>query len=63
MDTNSLPLVLKPSDVAKALNISKNKAYEHMHKTGFPCFKVGKQYRIYRESFLHWLENAHVNAA
>ena len=45
-EMDSLPAVLKPSDVAKALGVSRNTAYETVHSTGFPSFKVGKQYRV-----------------
>ena len=55
---SELPLVLTPMDIAKILNISKNTAYEMVHSKGFPCFMVGKQYRIRRERFFQWMEEA-----
>ncbi len=53
---DELPLVLTPMDIAKVLNISKNTAYEMVHSKDFPCFKVGKQYRIRRERFFQWMD-------
>ena len=55
---DELPLVLTPMDIAKVLNISKNTAYEMVHSKGFPCFMVGKQYRVRRESFFRWMDEA-----
>lgn len=48
--------VLTPQDVARILRISRNKAYEVVRSKGFPCFKIGKQYRVEREKFYAWLE-------
>lgn len=62
-DVNNLPLVLTPVDIAGILKISRNNAYEKIHSKGFPVFKVGKQYRIYREHFIKWLEAQNDSAA
>ena len=51
-----LPLVLTPIDIAAVLGISRNTAYELLHSTSFPAFRVGKQFRVTRERFLTWLE-------
>lgn len=56
-DVNNLPLVLTPVDIARILRVSKNTAYEKIHSKGFPYFKVGNQYRIYREKFIEWMQN------
>ena len=53
---DTLPMVLTPLDIADILGISRNKAYEYMHREGFPVFKVGKQYRISKKKFLVWLD-------
>ena len=58
MQADELPLVLAPSDVARALGVSKNTAYEVVRSEGFPCFRVGKQYRIVRERFFQWMDEA-----
>lgn len=52
---DNLPLVMTPMDVACALRISRNTAYELVHSKGFPAFKVGKQYRVHREKFYQWM--------
>lgn len=56
MQVENLPLVLTPMDIAAVLGISRNKAYEVIHTSGFPVFKVGQQYRITRAKFLAWIE-------
>lgn len=53
-----LPMILTPMDVAAVLGISRNKAYQVVHSTGFPGFKIGKQYRVHREKFIEWLNTA-----
>lgn len=53
--TNDLPFVMTPSDIAKIMGISRNKAYEVVHSKDFPSFKVGKQYRVSRDKFVSWL--------
>ncbi len=54
---DNLPLVLTPMDIAAVLGISRNTAYEVIHSKGFPVIKVGKQYRVHRERFFHWLDS------
>lgn len=54
---DTLPLILTPSDIADVMKLSRNKTYEIIHSESFPAFRVGKQYRVYREHFLAWLEN------
>lgn len=53
-----LPLVLTPKDIAKVLQISRNTAYDVMHRKDFPVLKVGKQYRVSRERFLQWIKQS-----
>ncbi len=54
---DELPMILTPSDIADILGISRNRAYQYIHSTGFPCFKVGeKLYRIKKDKFLEWLD-------
>lgn len=57
---DELPMILTPMDVAAVLGISRNKAYEYVHSVGFPMFKVGKLYRIKRDTFLKWLDEKHI---
>lgn len=55
-NTENLPLVLTPMDIAAILGISRNKAYEVLHSKGFPSFQIGNHYRIHRDKFLTWLD-------
>jgi excisionase family DNA binding protein len=52
---SDLPLVLTPMDVADVLKVSRNTAYEVVHRADFPAFKVGKQYRVQRDRFIQWM--------
>ena len=53
-EIQDLPLVMTPEDIAKVLQISRNTAYEVVHRVDFPVFKIGKQYRVNREHFIEW---------
>ena len=55
-DITELPLVMAPTDVAAVLRVSKNTAYEIFHSKSFPTFRVGKQYRVHRDSFMKWMQ-------
>jgi excisionase family DNA binding protein len=55
---SDLPLILTPMDVAAVLGVSRNTAYEVVHRADFPTFKVGKQYRVQRERFIQWMNEA-----
>lgn len=57
MQVEDLPLVLTPMDIAAVLGISRNTAYEIIHRKGFPVVKIGKQYRVQREHLFQWLGN------
>ena len=57
VNADELPLVLTPMDIAAVLGISRNTAYELLHSTSFPDFRVGKQFRVTRERFLIWLDS------
>lgn len=57
VNADELPLVLTPMDIAAVLGISRNTAYELLHSTSFPAFRVGKQFRVTRERFLIWLDS------
>jgi excisionase family DNA binding protein len=54
-DVGSLPLVLTLRHVQDVLGISRPKAYDLAHTTGFPVVRVGRVIRVPREAFLRWL--------
>lgn len=62
MDDSGLPIVMSAQDIQKALQISKTKAYELLHSDNFPAFKIGKQYRVYRDKFLAWLDSLDITS-
>jgi predicted DNA-binding transcriptional regulator AlpA len=49
-------LILKASDVAEILSISKRVAYEIMDHEGFPLIRIGRCKRVSRDAFFKWLE-------
>lgn len=55
-DGTEIPDVMTVADVAAALRISRNTAYELVHSKGFPKVAIGKQYRIPKDKFLNWLD-------
>ena len=52
------PMILKANDIQEILQVSKRKAYEVMDQEGFPCIRIGKLKRVYRDSFFEWLDEA-----
>lgn len=58
IEKEQIPMIMTALDVAKVLRISRNGAYEVMNSMGFPVIKIGKQYRVQREKFLRWLDEA-----
>lgn len=52
------PMVLKASDIAEILRVSKPKAYEIMEDPTFPLIKMGRNKRVLRDSFMEWLMKA-----
>nr|WP_173023473.1 MULTISPECIES: helix-turn-helix domain-containing protein [unclassified Pseudoflavonifractor] len=52
----SFPDVMKVMDVAKALGVSRNTAYEFVHSKGFPAINVGKQIRVSKLALIAWID-------
>lgn len=49
-----LPPVLNAADIQRFLNISKTKSYELMKSEQFHVVKIGRLYRVSKESFVNW---------
>lgn len=47
------------ADIAKVLNISRNKAYELCHSGVFPIIRVGTTIRVPLGTFKKWMEAPH----
>lgn len=66
INCSNLPLMLTPTDLSEILGISKNNAYVLVRKNflsecpEFIVLKLGKQYRINRQSFIEWIEQPRV---
>ncbi len=50
------PDLMTVMDVAKALGVSRNTAYEVTRSKGFPALRVGKQIRVSKAAFAVWLD-------
>lgn len=52
------PIILKAKDIADALQVCENTAYEMMRQSGLviPCGRSGKSKRVQRDEFFSWLE-------
>ena len=55
-----IPDILKPSDIAKHLNISKNTVYSMLSQDIIKGFRVGnnKLWRVFKEDFNEYLDSA-----
>lgn len=53
------PIMLKASDIADAMQICENTAYEMMRQSGLviPCGRSGKSKRVARDEFFSWVES------
>ena len=48
--------VLTVKEIMEMLRIGSNGAYALMHSKSFPVVRIGRAYRIPKDSFLAWLE-------
>ncbi len=58
MNTN-IPEIIKPSEIATYLKISKNTVYSMLTQGTLKGFRVGnnKLWRVHKEDFLEYLDN------
>ncbi len=56
MRYEELPDVLTVAELKELLKIGTNKAYELVNASDFPVIKIGRQYRIPKQSLIEWLE-------
>lgn len=53
---NNVPLTMTVSEMAKAIPVSRTKAYELVHSKGFyPAVFIGGKILINRENLMRWL--------
>lgn len=55
-DLEELPFSLRASDLSRALNCSRSRAYEIMNSDGFPAVRVGKIKIVTKPALRDWLE-------
>ena len=51
-----LPLTLNANQLAGVLGISRAKAYELLHRKGFPTIKIGKRLIVPKDNLIRWME-------
>ncbi len=51
-----LPLVLKATEVARVLGVSKSAVYELMRAKGFPVLEIGRRKVVPRDVLIQWIE-------
>lgn len=52
------PLVLKKSHVKEILGVGDNVTYALLNQKGFPSVRVGRSFRVSRDSLKAWIEQA-----
>jgi excisionase family DNA binding protein len=55
-ELQDLPSVLTVKEMRRLLRISRQKAYDLVHRRGFPAVWFGRAIRIPRDAMLRWLE-------
>lgn len=50
--------VYTAKEVSKLLHIGKNLTYDLMRSSGFPSYKIGRQYYVTDDALNKWLKNA-----
>ena len=60
---NNIPEIMKPSEIASYLKISKNTVYSMLAQGTLKGFHVGnnKLWRVHKEDFLEYLDNTKYN--
>ena len=49
-------MVIVASDIAEALGIGINAAYDLLHRDDFPSIRIGRKLVVPREAFFRWLD-------
>jgi len=55
---DDVPAVLTVDELSKVLRIGRRQAYELVHRTTFPAFRVGRSIRVPREGLERWLQES-----
>ena len=53
---DTMPLMIRVADIADTLQIGRNRAYELIKEGKIRAIKIGKQYRIPRDSFIAFVK-------
>lgn len=52
-----LPELITPKEVREYLKCSNENVYTLLKQKDFPCFKIGRSYRIRKKDFIEWVNN------
>ena len=55
-EDNQSPVTYGTKEIAKILHCSVPTAREIMRRKDFPLLKIGKNFRVYRYSFIKWMD-------
>lgn len=56
-DLNELPFSMRACDLAKALNVSRSRAYEILNMPDFPAVRLGRTLIVTKPALRDWLES------
>ncbi|MCF2717427.1 helix-turn-helix domain-containing protein [Paenibacillus sp. UKAQ_18] len=57
INVEGYPIILKVTEVAEILGISRRVAYDILDRNGFPLVRIGRCKRVSRTAFFNWLED------
>lgn len=57
-NNDELPLILSAKDVAGYMGVSLCLAYELMRSADFPSVQIKKCYKVQKDQFVNWINNA-----
>ena len=53
---DDLPVLLTIRHIIDVMGVSRDTAYNLVHRRGFPAMHIGKQIRVPRDEFKRWVE-------
>ena len=58
-DLNDFPCILTMDDIAAVFGISRCTAANLMNEHGFPSFKIGRRWYVFRDTLKEWMSKDH----
>jgi excisionase family DNA binding protein len=63
IDSEEQKEFLTPIEVSKLLRIGRDRAYELMHRDGFPALRFGHNFVVRRKKLMEWIEREESHGA